>query len=319
MNDDPLGAVLRDRLGETLGHEVDVRELRRLTGGASHETWACELVDGARTEKLVVRRDIEDGLLEGDGAGEFALLRALHGIGLPVPRQWLHVPGLTVMERVPGTDARKVLAGPGHGLDPHALGLQLVDIQASLHGVDWHAHLAGTIAPAEDEVARWARVLDGSRVEPEPVLDAALSWLTAHPPRATEPRLVHGDFKANNVLVSPDGRATVIDWEMAHLGDPVEDLAWTLLWAAEADLVGGMLERDEYLQAYERASGNAVDPEALFFWELFALVKLAAIFLTGVRAGGAGLPTLMMLGRATPVLERRILARLRSALERDAA
>ena len=143
--------------------------------------------------------------------------------------------------------------------------------------------------------------------------------MASHAPAPVTPALIHGDFKANNVLVNGTGAATVIDWEMAHLGDPVEDLAWTLLWTTRFDLVEGMLPRAEYLTTYERASGRVVDPARLFFWELQALVKLAAIFLAGVRPGAPPLPTLALLGRATPYLEHAIAVRLREAIEREGA
>lgn len=318
-NTSSLATELRERLGELLQRPVDVRELRRVPGGASHETWACDLVDGSRVEPLMVRRDIAAGLLETDGAAEFALLGVLHEHGLPVPRPWLRAGDVTVMERVPGQDARKVMASADHSLDARALGEALVEIQAALHALDWRTSLARVLPEPADEVERWAQVVAGGSVDPEPLLQAAISWLRAHPSRPVEPRLVHADFKANNLLVSPDGRLTVIDWEMAHAGDPVEDLAWTLLWDTGADVVGGMLAREEYLAAYAAASGAQVDEEALFFWELLALVKLAAIFLTGVRPGAASLPTLQMLGRAVPHLEVRIAERLTAALRDEAA
>lgn len=314
-----LAAELGSGLAELLQRPVEVRALHRVPGGASHETWGCELVDGQRTEALLVRRDIEHGLLEGDGAAEFALMGVLHELGLPVPRPWLRVNGITVMERVPGEDVRKVVARGDHGFDARSLGEELVRIQAALHAVDWRSSLAGALPEPRDEVERWAAIVTEHGVDPEPLLQAAISWLHAHPPRPVEPRLVHADFKANNLLVSPDGRLTVIDWELAHAGDPVEDLAWTLLWETAADVVGGMLTREEYLTGYAAASGTEVDAEALFYWELFALVKLAGILLTGVRPGAANLPTLQMLGRAIPHLEHRIAERLTRALGAGAA
>ena len=138
-------------------------------------------------------------------------------------------------------------------------------------------------------------------------------------PRAA---LVHGDFKANNLVTDAerlwqDKSATVLDWEMAHVGDPIEDLAWTLLWSTAHDLVGGLLNRAEYLAAYEAASGHAVEAARLAYWEIFACVKLAAIFIAGVRptADGQALrPMLVMLGRAIAVIEQALARRLQRVL-----
>jgi aminoglycoside phosphotransferase (APT) family kinase protein len=319
----PLANELRTRLGEALGRRVEVSGLRRVAGGASRQTWSCDLRIGARVMPLIVRRDIADGLLDTDGDGEFRLLDALHQLELPVPRPWLRTGPMTVVERIAGVDARKLMAHPGRAHDPQALGEELVRIQVALHEIDWR-RLAGVLdapdgAPHRRELDHWEQILTRTGIEAEPLLRAAISWLDAHPPPATELALVHGDFKANNLLVSPDGRVTVLDWEMAHIGDPVEDLAWTRLWRTEADLVGGMLEPDAYIAAYEAARGVDVDPDALLFWELFSLVKLAAILLTGVRDGAANLPTLKLLGRATPHVEGQIAERLTTALEADAA
>lgn len=318
MSDD-LVAELRRSAAGLLGREVEVRDLRRIPGGASHETWSCDVHDGARVHPVIVRRDIAGGLLETDGPGEFALLGTLHELGQPVPRQWLRTADLTVMERVPGRDARKLMADSEREFDARDIGLQLVGIQAGLHAVDWRNHLSRALPAPVDEVERWARVVDANRVGAEPVLAAAIYWLGANTPDPAAHVVVHGDFKANNLLVSRDAGAIVIDWEMTHLGDPLEDLAWTLLWDTPYDLVGGMLSRADYLCAYEQASGTTIDPEALFFWEVHALVKLAGIFLTGVRPGAAQLPTLQMLGRSIPHIDRLIAARLGLALEREAA
>lgn len=311
-------------IAEALPAGAAVEVLRRIAGGTSHETWACDVTDGAGLHPLVVRREIGDGVLDGNGDAEFALLRRLHALGAPVPRPWLRIPAregypaMTLLERIAGEDLRKLLAR-GAVPDRRALGLAVVSIQAKLHAIDGRRELANELPRAASEIDDWAARIAAHRSGPEPLLTAAVSWLRAHAPRAAERALVHADFKANNLLVSPDGRVTVIDWELAHAGDPIEDLAWTLFWDTEHDVVPGLLDRSEYLAAYEHASGRSVEPSALFFWELFSLVKLAAIFLAGVRPGMERRPTLMMLGRATPVLEARIAARLIEALDRGLA
>ena len=159
--------------------------------------------------------------------------------------------------------------------------------------------------------------------EPQPLLSAAIDWLGAHAPDDSPCALVHGDFKANNLVFDASGRIAVIDWELSHIGDPLEDLAFTMLWTSQYDLVGGMLSEQDYIAAYEHASGSRVDRERLFFWRLFAQVKIAAIFLKGLSTATGDdfvRPSLVMLGRAMPWVEQRIAELLRVALnERNAA
>jgi aminoglycoside phosphotransferase (APT) family kinase protein len=126
---------------------------------------------------------------------------------------------------------------------------------------------------------------------------------------------VHGDFKANNLLITPDGELTVIDWELAHPGDPLEDLAWTMLWRTRWDVVGGLHSQADYTAAYIELTDRHVDEEALRFWHILALVKLWAMFATGMAEKPVR-PTLRMMGRATlwiaDQLAQELLAAVRS-------
>ena len=139
-----------------------------------------------------------------------------------------------------------------------------------------------------------------------PLLRAAIAWLEAHVPALDRPCIVHGDFKANNILWSEAGEPVVLDWELAHMGDPAEDLAWTMLWTTRDDIVCGLLSPQDYLAAYEQASGAAVDRERLFFWQLFALVKLCEILRSGsgtVRNEDDLGPSHALLSRGSAALE----------------
>ncbi|GAA1917702.1 phosphotransferase [Nocardioides marmoribigeumensis] len=99
-------------------------------------------------------------------------------------------------------------------------------------------------------------------------------------PAAVEPALVHGDFRLGNLLVAPDGRVAVLDWELAHLGDPAEDLGWLCArpWRfGGPGEAAGLGSRDELLSAYASAGGSGVDPERLHFWEVLASLKWGVI------------------------------------------
>lgn len=312
-----LATALRSYISARRGRPVTVDRLRRLAGGTSHETWAFDLRDaGSGSEPLVLRRDFDHRPLDADLRTEFTLLGDLRASRLPVPRPyWCEVDAsplerpFMVLERVEGTDVRKALRGhvPGRG----ALGERLARLQATVHDVAPPSALATGSAPPSPraEVERWATAI----TEATPLVSAAVGWLRAHAPDADRIGLVHGDFKTNNLLFGPDGTVTILDWELAHLGDPVEDLAWTMLWTTEFDLVGGLLPAARYLRAYEAASQYLIEPARLSFWQLLALVKLAAIFLTGAarpRDGRPVRPTLQLLGRALVHIEHEIARHL---------
>ncbi len=126
--------------------------------------------------------------------------------------------------------------------------------------------------------------------------------------------LVHADFKANNLLISPEGRLKVIDWELAHPGDPVEDLAWTMLWRTQWDVVGGLHTPEGFVSAYTSLTGRQVKPEVLKFWRVFSLVKLWAMFLQGMATENVR-PQLRMLGRATVWLADEMARELLEAVD----
>ena len=319
------------------GALVKLSGLRRLTGGTSHETWAFDLCTSAHAKEnirpLILRRDFSDDRLDLDLATEFALLQRLYAAGVPVaePIFCAHKNSpistpFIISERLSGMDIRKQMAQNKDGA--RALGLSLTAIQARIHGLDWRNVLGDVLPPpstnaAVSEVSRWSRIATECSRQPQPLLSAAIDWLGAHAPDDSPCTLVHGDFKANNLVFDSAGRVAVIDWELSHIGDPLEDLAFTMLWTSQYDLVGGMLSEEDYIAAYERASGSRVDRERLFFWRLFAQVKIAAIFLKGLRTETAEAsirPSLVMLGRAMPWIEQRIAQLLRVALnERNAA
>jgi aminoglycoside phosphotransferase (APT) family kinase protein len=330
---DELRAALASVVRERCNSPVSVHGLRKMTGGTGRETWAFDIGDappGTATRPMVLRRNIERGMLDGDPQAEFELLSELDDAGYPVPRPWWCVTAdspleypFMILERLSGTDIRKHLASHPE-VDRLQLGRTLVGLQARLHRLDWKAQLPSVAAEAArmsgptvslTQLDRWADAIEVATSDPGPLLATALDWLRAESPRITQPRLVHGDFKTNNLIFDDDGVVTVLDWELAHLGDPIEDLGWTLLWSTQFDLVGGLLTEAEYLAAYEAESGSPIDPDALRYWRLFALVKLAAMFLTGAARGGSR-PTLQLMGRALHHIDAELGALLPTVLRR---
>jgi aminoglycoside phosphotransferase (APT) family kinase protein len=311
-----LARALEKFISTQLGTPVRVLDVRRLTGGSSHETWSFDVARNEAPDTIlgyVLRRAFDRSEAQSLST-EFALLQRLSALGLAVARpEWcahaiLDVPFM-IMERVAGVDLRKHLA-VSDGIDRPALGRALVKQQVAIHevGLDTVQEVLPVSSNAiRDALAHWITLLDlDNRERGRPLLSSAVHWLQMNAPAPTRLSLVHGDFKTNNLILGENGRITILDWEMAHIGDPLEDVAWTLLWTTPDDLVGGLLSRVDYLKAYCDISGSAIVTDALFYWEVFARIKLAAIFLNGARATPERAevrPFHALLGRALPFIE----------------
>lgn len=299
---------------------AEVSGLRRLTGGSTHDTWAFDLASGSPGSRvvkpLILRRNLAHESLDMSPEAEFRLLRWLHDEGVPVARPWLceadgarlRMP-FVISERADGIDLRKTMARAGDTFDRRSVGLEMVALQARIHDIGASSLPASMLAAPDvgREVMRWTQpLLELRGRKAHPLVYAAIGWLRANVSEVEKPSLVHGDFKANNILWTAAGCPVLLDWELAHLGDPIEDLGWTMLWLSRDDIVCGMLSPDDYVAAYEHAAGGPVDRKRLFFWQCFALVKLSGIMLTGnnTATGDGDLsPSHALLSRGVSCLE----------------
>lgn len=285
-----IGALLR-------AHGLDgrVEGLRRLSGGASRETWSLDLVDG--TSRGLILQRVRPGTVSGGPGmtGEAALMRAAARLGVPVPTVLADDDGAVagspciVTERLEGeTIARKLLRDEEWATARQRLVRQAGEALAAIHRID------PGVAPSlkgGDQLEQLRQMLDGFD-QPLPAFELGLRWLEAHRPTSPRTTVVHGDFRLGNLFVDHDGLAGVLDWELAHLGDPVEDLGWYCVraWRFGSPLpAGGMGTREELLEAYAAAGGDPVDPEALRWWELLGTVKwgLICVLQAQVHLSGA--------------------------------
>ena len=307
-----------------------VSALRPLAGGASRESWAFDLTQGdGRVEHLVLRRDPAGRTLQGSRRQEFLILRAAAAAGVPVPAvrfceedaSLLGSP-FFVMEFVAGeTLARRLLRDAEYAPARAALPEQLAAALARIHGMESRdptlAFLpvppAGT-APAAAELTRWEDIYRAATPDPHPAIELALRWLAARVPAAVEQRIVHGDFRIGNVIFGPEGLRAVIDWELPHVGDPMEDIGWLCVrsWRFGASApVGGLCERERFFAAYERAGGVRVDPAAVRWWEVLGNFKWATICIMQARSVLDGVVKsleLASLGRRVAEMEVELMA-----------
>ena len=234
-------------------------------------------------------------------------MRAVHG-ALAVPRvRWFENDSAAlgapfyVMDFVEGDVPLPVL-GPD-GLPPitdeverEALARDLTANLARLHRLDWKAtevaafeQPTGPRDAAFGQIAHWRGFYQRAHPEPNPMLARAFRELDRRAATLSQDGpvcVVHGDFRTGNFLREGGQVRAVLDWEMVHLGDPLEDLAWATsrLWRGQSKLAGVLVPCERFLGLYQEAGGYEVDPERLAFYDLMSGVKMAAIMNTGLRA-----------------------------------
>jgi len=291
--------------------DLSVESLSRIPGGASRETYrfrALYTKNGVRIEhKLILRRDPPASLIDTDRATEFRAYRAAHALGLPVPEPLvLEEKGdalerpFFVMEEIAGCQVANILLPDPYGAHAGRIGEQFFRTLGTLARADADAIGLGAFDGCKDvrdcwrhELSRWQREIDQDEREPQPIVRAALRWLAKHPPPpAQKIALVHGDYRSGNFLYDGDGNIRgILDWEMAHLGDPLEDLAWALdpLWShGDPARPAGTIPRDAAIAIWRRASGLDFDEAAFRWWEIFASLKGAAIWISAAREYAEG-------------------------------
>jgi aminoglycoside phosphotransferase (APT) family kinase protein len=280
-----LAAVIERFAGET----VEVHGLRRCSGGASRETWALDATGtSGHVYPLILRRDPSGQANTDNRATEYAVLGAAEQAGVPVPRVLAllrpddALGAGFLMDRVEGeTIPRRILRDEEFATARPLLAAQAGAIAASIHAVDGEALAALPVLGARAQIEQQRALLD-SFGEPHPALELGLRWLDGHEPAAPPaPRLVHGDFRNGNFIVDGGGIRAVLDWELAHLGDPIEDLGWLCVkswrFGHPDQIVGGFGSLDQLLPAYSAAGGADVDQDAVRFWVVLGTVKWGVI------------------------------------------
>jgi aminoglycoside phosphotransferase (APT) family kinase protein len=302
----------------------------RLPGGASRESWAFDAVRaGGATERLVLRRDPPSHHVQTSRRDEFRLLALAAAAEIPVPRvRWceddpavLGAP-FFIMDFVAGeTLARRLLRDAEYAPARAALPTELAAALARVHALDPATPELGFLArpdpgetPAAAELARHEQLYRAITPDPHPALELAFRWLAARVPAPPALAVVHGDFRVGNVIFGPEGLRAVLDWELAHVGDPREDIGWLCVrswrFGADARAVGGLSDRAPFFAAYERAGGTAVDPAAVRWWEIFGNLKWAVVCIMQARTfldGRVRSVELASLGRRVVEMELELL------------
>jgi len=278
-----LAAVLRRHIA---GFEALV-SAERLSGGASQETYRLVIRDAQGERRLAMRRapgGIESVRAPGHPGlkTEALLMRVARAAGVPEPEvyavfepgdglgdgfvmQWLD--GETLGARIVRSDALADVRGK--------LAFECGTILARIHAIDLAATGLDKLLDPMDPAAFVEQTWERYRLlnTPQPMIDYAGRWLMEHLPVNARSTLVHNDFRNGNFMVGPAGIVAVLDWEVAHIGDPMRDLGWicTNSWRfGRSELpVGGFGVYADLFRGYEAESGIAVDPAHVKFWEVF--------------------------------------------------
>ena len=286
-----MSEAFEQRLADVLCARLDdctaLVSCERLSGGANQETYRLVVRGAAGERKLALRRaaggrgdalsELNIGL-----ATEARLFELVRAAGVPAPA--IHYvladeDGLGdgfVMAWLDGeTLGHRIVAAPEFAAVRPLLARQCGEILARIHAIDIAANALAdalpTLSPREEVEQTWSRyrALDTA----QPMIDYTARWLLEHLPDAPPMTLVHNDFRNGNLMIDNSGVIAVLDWEIAHIGDPVRDLGWlcTHSWRFGRDdlAVGGFGLIDDLLAGYAAAGGREVAPEHLRFWQVF--------------------------------------------------
>jgi len=266
-----------------------IKSLTRLSGGASQEIWAFALDIGEKiAPRYILRRapggkrpDVTDHTLPL--STEAKLLQAAGKAGIAVPHvAYICSPedGLGdafIMTFVAGeTIARKIQRDEAYEAARSGFAAACGRALAAIHQIDPASLPDLPVSGGLDQIVRYEEIYLNMSL-PRPVFALAFQWLKNNAPASGQQRLVHGDFRLGNLMVNQSGLCAVLDWELAHLGDPREDIGWICVnswrFGQREKRVGGLGDLEVFLNAYKDAGGQAFTPSEIDWWEMLGTLK----------------------------------------------
>ncbi len=295
--------VIQPVVAKHTGRAVTGVAASRAFGGASRETWMLTYEQaGAGAISVVCRIEQPQSLIETTSRAErwgYELAGSIDGVPVPAVFDSGYSKELgehfMVTEAINGSPASPFNQDP-YGVHSGRIGQQFWNILGHLH----HTDVETLPAPPSDvssgfaleQLDHWMKVIDEDMTRPSPGLALAESWLRNNPPPTPERmHVVHGDYRTGNVLVNGAELVAVLDWEMTHLGDPHEDLAWALspVWSMpNPSAPGGMIPQHAALALWSATSGIPLNRDSLRWWSLFSTIKGTAIWTSAGREFATG-------------------------------
>jgi aminoglycoside phosphotransferase (APT) family kinase protein len=294
-----LQTALQEKLCALTHSDVRVENLKILAGGASQEMWRLDLHIAEHETRgdyqLVLRRQLGGKIYRDalDLAREFRVMQIAYAsnVLLPYPQAFLtdllSRPAALVHRKEGETIGRRIVREPALEDARKRLPAQMGEMLARIHRIDIDKYAMRLFLPqpsVEYSPARWEifqteRNLDEIG-EPHPALELGLRWLRRNePPAPRNLSFLHGDYRIGNVMVNQEGLVSVLDWEFAHIGDPYQDLTWSLVrdWRFGNDHLhfGGIAQPEEFFAAYEHAMNTTIDRARVHYWEVMGNVRWA--------------------------------------------
>ncbi len=294
-----LGAIAQ----KLAGPGARIEGLKRLSGGASQETWSFDTAGSGPAQPLILRRAPGGKAVTRTGtaislATEAAVIAraAKAGVAVPDIAYVLNdADGLGegyVMARIEGeTIARKILREEAYAEAQKGLAFACGETLAKIHSIDISGIDGLPALGLAPQIGTYLDLYD-SMNEPHPVFEVAFKWLQDNRPEEASLRLVHGDFRNGNLIVGPEGLRAVLDWELAHVGDPMEDLGWICVnswrFGESQNPVGGFGQYKDLFEGYRAAGGGEADPARVRYWEVFGTLKWGIMCMLMVSAFRTG-------------------------------
>jgi aminoglycoside phosphotransferase (APT) family kinase protein len=315
-----FGELLAGAVHRRFGENARVLDLKALSGGASAETWAFDVQTPGARSPLILQRMAGAGQFEAslDRALQAQVQAAAFAGGVPVaPVSFVlddsdRMGNGYVMARIEGETLGPRILKLAE-LAPARAGMtqQCGSILAHIHRVDTRSLPPLPTRSARDSLESMRGIYQrlGTQL---PVFELAMQWLEDHLPAPVGAALVHGDFRLGNLIVGRDGIRAVLDWEMAHIGDPAEDFGWICVpsWRfGQLDReVGGFGHLQELMSSYASAGGVGIDSKRVRFWQVFGCLKWGLVCLFFA---------FQFLNGDVPLLERAVIGRRTSETELD--
>ncbi len=303
MSQPDFAPALERAITRAIAGIASITDLKRLSGGASQETWSFDGTGTSGATRLILRRAPYGKTVQRTAtavplATEAKVIRLAEKAGVPVPPVPYVLqdtddlgPGY-IMGRIEGeTIARKILRDAEFAEARPKLARQCGRILAKIHAID-KAHVSDlTVVPPRAQFDQYRSIYD-TYDYPHPVFEVAFKWLEQRLPATPELTLVHGDFRHGNLMIGPDGVRAVLDWELTHIGDPAEDLGWICVnswrFGETHKVVGGFGDVDDLLSGYAEAGGKGMTAERVKFWEMFGTLKWGIMCMTMYQAFAGG-------------------------------
>jgi aminoglycoside phosphotransferase (APT) family kinase protein len=316
-------AYLRVKMPEA--QDLKLTDFTQVTGGWSHHIYVFDASwneNGRDTTRgMCLRKDPGAGLLRELSSlkQQYRVLQALEATILPTPRIYWYEedPKLLggpflIMEKiegeVPNPWSRVGKEAYAEAARRGKLPRSFVETLAALHNLDWRAaklEFMGVPDQGNDfalrEIAKWESLVEQSQHKPEPVLTELLMWLKSNAPPVQRLALVHGAYRTGNLIIRDDAIAAVVDWELQVIGDPMYDVAYVLsdLNREGSPLLSCLVERDFFLDYYQRLTGLTVDLKVCRYYEILYMMRSAAFWISASSLFAEGKNKDLRLARTT--------------------